>query len=258
MTTEATTEKPDKAAQLEKQEKQAEARAEKAKELLKDLFAAGVHLGHETHNWNPKMEPYIHSKSGKIYIINLLKTVNNLMEAGDFMRRSAKLGRNILFVGTSKQGSEIIRQEADRVGAFYINQRWLGGLLTNFETIRSRLNKLREFEHQRDTGGFKGLGKKEISSITRQINKLNKSLGGLKKMRGKPEVVFIADQKKDKIAVEEARKAGCTIIALADTDCDPTNLNYVIPANDNSMRSIKIITKYLADSIQDGLNAKRR
>jgi len=255
MTTETADKATEKAAQ---QEKQAEARAEKAKELLKDLFAAGVHLGHETKNWNPKMAPFIHSKSGKIYVINLLKTVNNLMDAGDYIRRAAKLGRNILFVGTSKQASEIIRQESDRVGVYYINQRWLGGLLTNFDTIRSRLNKLRELEHQRDTGGFKGFGKKEIASMTRQITKLNKSLGGLKKMRGKPEVVFVADQIKDKIAVEEARKAGCTIIALADTDCDPTNLNYVIPANDNSMRSIKIITKYLADSIADGQASKRR
>ncbi len=256
MTTE-TTEKSaaDKAAQ---QELQAAAKQEKAKQLLKDLFAAGVHLGHETHTWNPKMTDYIHSKRGGIYVINLLKTVNNLMDAGDYIRRAGKLGRNILFVGTSKQGSEIIRQEADRAGVFYINQRWLGGLLTNFDTIRARLNKLRELEHQRDTGGFKGFGKKEIASMTRQINKLNKSLGGLKKMRGKPEVVFVADQKKDKIAVEEARKAGCTIIALADTDCDPTNLNYVIPANDNSMRSIKIITKYLADSVLEGQATSKR
>ncbi len=243
-------------AQLEEQ--QNTAKEEKARQLLKDLFAAGVHLGHETHQWNPKMINFIHSKKDGIYVIDLLKTLNNLMNSGDYIRRAAKQGRNILFVGTSKQGSEIIRQEAERVGIFYINQRWLGGLLTNFDTIRARLNKLRELEHQRDTGGFKGLGKKEIASINRQINKLNKSLGGLKKMRGKPEVVFIADQKKDKIAVEEARKAGCTIIALADTDCDPTNLNYVIPANDNSMRSIKIITKYLADSVLEGQQASKK
>jgi len=250
----ATADKKDQA----QQEQQLKEKAEKAKVLLKDLFNAGVHLGHNTSEWNPKMREYIHSKKDGIYIIDLVKTVKNLMDAADYLKRQAKMGRNILFVGTSKQCSEIIKSEAERAGVYYINQRWLGGLITNFDTIRGRLNKLRELELQRDTGGFDGYGKKEIAMLTRQINKLNKSLGGLKKMRGKPDVIFVADQTKDMIAIKEAQVARTQVISLADTDCDPTGIKFVIPANDNSMRSIKVITKYLADSIIEGANARKR
>lgn len=240
------------------QEEQLKARAEQAKALIKDLFHAGVHLGHETSNWNPKMQEYIHSEKNGIYIIDLIKTVNALMDSGDFLRRQGKMGRNVLFVGTSKQCSEIIKAEAERAGAFFINQRWLGGLITNFDTIRGRLNTLRDLEQQRDTGGYKGMGKKEIAMLSRQINKLNKSIGGLKKMRGKPDVIFVIDQHKDSIAVQEAKKAGIPLIALADTNCDPSEIKFLIPANDNSMRSVKVITKYLADCLLEGASQRRR
>lgn len=240
-------------------EEQSKAKLDEAKQLLKSLMEAGVHLGHETRAWNPKMADYIHSSKDGVHIINLGKTVNSMMASADFMKKQARLGRNIVFVGTSKQSSEIIKAEAERAGVFFINQRWLGGLVTNFETIRSRLNTLRDLEGQRDTGGFKGLGKKEISRLNRQILKLERSLGGLKKMRGRPEVLFIVDQNKDSLAVTEARKSNLGLVVLSDTDCDPSGIDYVIPANNDSMRSIRVITKYITDAVLEGkANSKKR
>ena len=154
------------------------------KELLKQMVESGVHLGHQTRSWNPKMRPYIFGQRNGVYIIDLAKTVKGLVEAVAFLSKQAKLNKNILFVGTKKQATEVIKEEAERAGCFFINQRWLGGLLTNFETVRASLNKLRDLETQRDTGAFKGYSKKEIAKINREISKLNKSLGGLKKMRG--------------------------------------------------------------------------
>lgn len=241
------------------QEEQSQARAEEAKQLLKELVEAGVHLGHPTKEWNPKMHSYIFSSKDGIHLLNLGKTVNNLMLAADFLKKQARLNRNILFVGTSKHSSSVIKQSAERANVFYINQRWLGGLITNFDTIRARLNKLRELENSKETGAFKNYGKKEIARINRQINKLNKSLGGLKKMRGKPEVVVVFDQIKDAIAVTESKKVGLALIALTDSNCDPTGIDFVIPANDDSMRSIELLAKYLTDAIIAGqANAKRR
>lgn len=234
------------------QEEQTQARAEEAKKLLKELVGAGVHLGHETKMWNPKMKDYIFATKDGVHILNLSKTVNNMLIAGDFLKKQARLGRNILFVGTSKQCSTTVKAEAERANVFFINQRWLGGLITNFDTIRARLNKLRELETARDTGGFDKFGKKEISMLNREINKLNKSLGGLKKMRGRPEAVVIFDQNKDAIAVTESRKVGINLIALTDSDCDPTGIDFVIPANDDSLRSVEIIAKYFADAVIAG------
>ena len=241
------------------QEAQSTQNAEQAKKLLKDLVEAGVHLGHPKKDWNPKMEDYIFDTKDGVHIINLSKTVNNLMKAADFLKQQAKMGRNILFVGTSKQTSQIIKEQAERAEIYFINQRWLGGLITNFETIRARLNRLREMELQKETGGFEGYAKKEVAAINRQILKLNKSLGGLKKMRGKPEVIVAFDQTKDAIALIEARKVNCATVAITDTNCDPTNIDHVIPANDDSMRSIELIAKYLTDAILEGKqNSKRR
>jgi len=243
------------------QEAQSQQRAEEAKKLLRDLVEAGVHLGHPKKDWNPKMKDYIFSTKEGVHIINLSKTVNNMMIAADYLKKQTKLNRNILYVGTSKQASAIIKQQAERANIFFINQRWLGGLITNFDTIRARLNKLRELENAKETGGFKSLGKKEISRLNRQLLKLNRSLGGLKKMRGKPEIIVIFDQKKDAIAVTEAKKVGCVLIGLADTNCDPTTLDYVIPANDDSKRSIEIIANYLTEAILAGqslTNTKRK
>ncbi len=236
-------------AQNPAQEEQASEKAAQAKKLLKKLVDAGVHLGHNTKDWNPKMADFIHSSQEGVHIINLVKTVNSLMKTAEFLKKRARANSNILFVGTSKQTSTIIKAEAERAGIYFINQRWLGGLITNFDTIRGRLNKLRELENNRDTGAFKNYGKKEVARLNRQIMKLNKSLGGLKKMRGKPEIIVVFDQNKDAIAITEAMKVGAKIVSLTDTDCDPSNIDFIIPANNDSMRSIDVIAKYLADAV---------
>lgn len=225
---------------------------EKKKELLKQLVDSGVHLGHKTSNWNPKMKEYIFGQRNGVYIIDLAQTVERLFEAAAFLRKQAKLGKNVLFVGTTKQATGVITEEAERAGIYYINQRWLGGLITNFDTIRASLGKLRDLEQQRDGGGFQGLGKKEISRLNREISKLNKSLGGLKKMRGKPDILFVVDQRKDTIAIKEAKKQGLSIISIVDTNSDPSDITLPIPANDDSIRSIRIITKFLTDAIMEG------
>lgn len=222
------------------------------KTLLKSMVDAGVHLGHQTRFWNPKMKPFIHGQRNGVYIIDLAKTVERLVLAADFLRKQARLGKNILFVGTKKQAADVIKEEAQRADSFFINQRWLGGLLTNFDTVRSSLNKLRDLESQRDTGGFNGLSKKEIAKLNREITKLNKSLGGLKKMRGKPDVIVVIDQLKESIAIAEAKKLNLNIVGVVDTNSDPTGIQYVIPANDDSIRSIRIITKFLADAVVEG------
>lgn len=233
-----------------------EAKIKEAKELLRSLVAAGAHLGHPTHKRNPKMDPYIHSVKNGMHIIDLTQTVANMMSAGDYLRRQVKLGRNILFVGTSKQSSELVKEEAEKSGVYFINQRWLGGLITNFEIIRSRLNKLRELEHMRDSGGFKGLGKKEIAALNRQILKLNKLLGGLKKMKGRPDVVFVVDQNKDALAITECKRQGSiSLLSFVDTDCNPEGIDFPIPANDDSIGSVSFILKYFSDII---LNAKQK
>ena len=210
-------------------------------------MTAGSHLGHPTHKRNPKMDPYIHSTKNGMHIIDLTQTVANMMSAADYLRRQVRLGRNILIVGTSKHTSELVKLEAERAGVYFINQRWLGGLITNFEIIRSRLNKLRELEHMRDSGGFKGLGKKEIAALNRQITKLNKSLGGLKKMKGRPDVVFVVDQNKDALAITECKKQGSiSLLSLVDTDCNPEGIDFPIPANDDSIGSVSL---YLSISV---------
>lgn len=236
----------------QEQEEILQAKVAEGKVILRQLVDAGVHLGHPTKDWNPKMKDYIYDSMSGIHIINLAKTVSNMMSTAEFLKKQARLNRNIMFVGTSKQTSSIVKQEAERANVFFINQRWLGGLITNFDTIRARLNKLRELENAKETGGFSNLGKKEIARLNRQITKLNKSLGGLKKMRGKPEILVIFDQNKDAIAVTEGKKVNATIVTISDTDCDPTKSDFVIPANNDSMRSIAIIAKYFTDAIIEG------
>ena len=222
------------------------------KELLKKMVDSGVHLGHQTRSWNPKMKPYIFGQRNGVYIIDLAKTVKSLIEAANFIKKQAKMGKNILFVGTKKQASEVIKEEALRANSYFINQRWLGGLLTNFDTVRASLNKLRDLETQRDTGAFKGYSKKEVAKINREISKLNKSLGGLKKMRGKPDVLVVVDQMKENIAIKEGQKLKLPIISMVDTNSDPTGIDYVIPANDDSIRSIRLVAKTLADAALEG------
>lgn len=219
---------------------------------MRQLLEAGVHFGHQTRRWNPKMRPYIYGERNGIYIIDLEQTSRALDKACEFMRKAASERKNVVFVGTKKQAADIIEEEAKRCNAHYVNRRWLGGMLTNFETIRLRINRLKELEEMRDNGDFFRRGKKEQAVLNRELLKLEKSLGGLKNMRGKPDILFVIDQKRELIAVAEAVKLGVTVVGIIDTNCDPDGIDYIIPGNDDSIRSIKLITGALADSILEG------
>ncbi len=221
-----------------------------------ELLEAGVHFGHRTGRWNPDMGPYIFCERNGIHIINLQKTTELLDAAYELVRDYAAKGKNIVFVGTKKQASEIVAEEAKRCGAFYVNRRWLGGTLTNFDTIRTSINKLRELENLKESGTMDRLPKKEIASLTRQLNKLTKSLGGIKEMRGMPDLLFVIDQKRELNAIKEANKLGIPIVAIVDTNCDPGNINHVIPGNDDAIRSIKLLTGKIADAINEGKSRK--
>lgn len=219
---------------------------------MRQLLEAGVHFGHQTRRWNPKMRPYIYGERNGIYIIDLEQTSKALDKACEFMRKAATERKNIVFVGTKKQAAEIVEEEATRCNAHFVNRRWLGGMLTNFETIRLRINRLKELEEMRDTGEFYRRPKKEVAVLNRELTKLEKSLGGIKTMRGRPDVLFVIDQKRELNAVCEARKIGLTVAGIIDTNCDPEGIDYVIPGNDDSIRSIKLICGKIADSIIEG------
>jgi small subunit ribosomal protein S2 len=217
-----------------------------------ELLEAGVHFGHQTQRWNPKMKPYIYGARNGIYVLDLRKTTDLLDEAYAVVREFSARHKNILFVGTKKQACEVVAEEAVRAGAYYINRRWLGGMLTNFETIRSRVNKLRELEEFMSSGHAEKLPKKEIAQLNRQLGKLSKTLGGIKDMRGLPELIFIIDQQKEEIAIKEANKLGIPVICLADTNANPDGIKYIIPGNDDAIRSIKLIASKLADAVLEG------
>ncbi len=217
-----------------------------------ELLEAGVHFGHQTQRWNPKMKPYIYGARNGIYVIDLRKTTELLDEAYALVRDYAAKGKNILFVGTKKQAAEVVAEEAKRSGAYFINRRWLGGMLTNFETIRGRVNKLKEMEEFINNGYVDKLPKKEVAQLNRQLSKLSKTLGGIKDMRGLPELIFVVDQDKEDIAIKEANKLGIPVICLADTNANPDGINYIIPGNDDAIRSIKLITSKLADAVLEG------
>jgi len=219
---------------------------------LVELLDAGVHFGHQTQRWNPKMKPYIYGARNGIYIIDLRKTSDLLDAACDAVRDFAARGRNVVFVGTKKQATDVVAQEAQRCGAFYVNRRWLGGMLTNFETIRARVNKLRELEDFMQSGHVEKLPKKEIAQLNRQLLKLSKTLGGIKNMKGLPDILFVIDQKKEFIGISEANKLNIPVICLADTNANPDGIDYVIPGNDDAIRSIKLITSKLADAVLEG------
>ena len=219
---------------------------------LIELLEAGVHFGHQTQHWNPKMKPYIYGARNGIYILDLRKTTDLLDAAYDAVREYSAKGRNVLFVGTKKQAAEVVAEEATRAGAYYINRRWLGGMLTNFETIRGRVNKLRELEDFMASGHADKLPKKEQAQLARQLAKLSKTLGGIKEMRGLPDIIFVVDQAKEDIAIAEANKLGIPVICLADTNANPDGINYVIPGNDDAIRSIKLIASKLADAVLEG------
>jgi len=219
---------------------------------MKQLLEAGVHFGHQTRRWNPKMAEYIFTERNGIYIIDLQKTVKKVEEAYLFVREVAANGEDILFVGTKKQAQDSIKEEAERCGQFYVNTRWLGGMLTNFKTIRGRLERLKELERMEQEGIFEVLPKKEVIKLKAEMERLEKYLGGIKNMNRLPGAVFIVDPKKERIAVLEARKLGIPIVAIVDTNCDPDEIDYVIPGNDDAIRAVKLIAGKIADAVLEG------
>ena len=219
---------------------------------MKQLLEAGVHFGHQTRRWNPKMAPYIFTERNGIYIIDLQKTVKKVDEAYMFVRDLALDGKDILFVGTKKQAQESIESEAKRCGMFYVNNRWLGGTLTNFRTIRTRIDKLNEIDRMEREGKFELLPKKEVIKLMAEREKLQKNLGGIREMKKLPGALFVVDPKNEHIAVAEARILGIPIVAIVDTNCDPDEVDYVIPGNDDAIRAVKLIAGKMADAILEG------
>ena len=219
---------------------------------MKQLLEAGVHFGHQTRRWNPKMAPYIFTDRNGIYIIDLQKTVKKVEECYDFVKQLAADGGTILFVGTKKQAQEAVKEEAERCGMFFVNQRWLGGMLTNFQTIRNRIDRLHELERMEEDGTFNVLPKKEVAQLLHEKEKLDKFLGGIKNMRRLPGALFVIDPRKERIAVAEARKLGVPIVAIVDTNCDPDEIDYVIPGNDDAIRAVKLLTNKMADAVLEG------
>ena len=219
---------------------------------MKQLLEAGVHFGHQTRRWNPKMATYIFTERNGIYIIDLQKTVKKLEEAYNFVRDIAADGKNVLFVGTKKQAQDSVKEEAIRAGAYYVNARWLGGMLTNFTTIRTRIARLAQLNKMAEDGTFDLLPKKEVSKLYLEIEKLEKFLGGIKDMHEFPGALFIVDPRKERIAVQEAKKLGIPIVAIVDTNCDPDEIVYVIPGNDDAIRAVKLIAGAMASAIIEG------
>ena len=216
---------------------------------MKQLLEAGVHFGHQTRRWNPKMAEYIYTERNGIHIIDLQKSVGKVDEAYKAVADIAANGGTILFVGTKKQAQDAIASEAERCGMFYVNERWLGGMLTNFKTIQSRINRLKEIEAMEEDGTFDVLPKKEVINLKKELEKLQKNLGGIKEMKRLPDAIFIVDPKKERICVQEAHALGIELIGIADTNCDPDELDYVIPGNDDAIRAVKLIVSKMADAV---------
>ena len=219
---------------------------------MKQLLEAGVHFGHQTRRWNPKMAEYIFTERNGIYIIDLQKTVRYLDTAYNFIRDVAASGQSVLFVGTKKQAQDSVREEAERCGMHFVNTRWLGGMLTNFQTIRHRIDRLEQLKKMRDDGTFDLLPKKEVIKYELTIEKLEKFLGGVKNMDRLPGVIYVVDSKKEQIAVAEARKLHIPVVAIVDTNCDPDLIDYIIPGNDDAIRAVKLISAAMADAVLEG------
>ena len=216
---------------------------------MKQLLEAGIHFGHQTRRWNPKMAPYIFAERNGIYIIDLQKTVKKVDEAYAAVSNFINEGGEILFVGTKKQAQESIKEEAERCGMYYVNERWLGGMLTNFKTIRTRIARLKELEKMQEDGTFDVLPKKEVAVLLHEKEKLDKNLGGIKEMTRIPDVMFVVDPRKEKIAIQEAHILGIPVVAIVDTNCDPEEVDYVIPGNDDAIRAVKLIASKIADAV---------
>lgn len=223
---------------------------------MKQLLEAGVHFGHQTRRWNPKMRRYIFAERNGIYIIDLIKTLDGIEEAYEFVRDLVARGGNVLFVGTKKQISDSVRDEASRVGMPYVNYRWLGGMLTNFQTIHLRLLRMRELETQEAQGIFDEMPKKEALQRRRELEKLQQTLNGIRELNRRPEAIFVVDTRKEDIAVREARKLGLPIVAIVDTNCDPDEVDYVIPGNDDAIRSGALVARVIAEAVADGLSKR--
>ena len=219
---------------------------------MKQLLEAGVHFGHQTRRWNPKMAAYIFTERNGIYIIDLQKTVKKLEEAYFFVRDTAAAGESILFVGTKKQAQDAIKEEAERCGQFFVNARWLGGMLTNFKTMRTRINRLNQLKKMQEDGTFDLLPKKEVIKLQLEVAKLEKYLGGVKEMKKLPGAMFVVDPRKEKNAIAEAKKLGIPVVAIVDTNCDPDEVDYVIPGNDDAIRAIKLISQTMANAVLEG------
>lgn len=219
---------------------------------MKQLLEAGVHFGHQTRRWNPKMAPYIFTDRNGIYIIDLQKTVKKVEEAYNFVRDISVEGKDILFVGTKKQAQESIESEAKRCGMYYVNQRWLGGMLTNFKTIRLRIERLNELNTMETNGAFEVLPKKEVIKLRMERDKLEKNLGGIKDMKKIPGAMFVVDPRKERIAIAEAINLGIPVVAIVDTNCDPDEIDYVIPGNDDAIRAVKLFASKIADAVLEG------
>ncbi|QQE80828.1 30S ribosomal protein S2 [Alicyclobacillus sp. SO9] len=219
---------------------------------MKQLLEAGVHFGHQTRRWNPKMSRYIFTERNGIYIIDLQKTVRKVEEAFNFVRDLSASGKKVLFVGTKKQAQDAVREEAERCDMHFVNQRWLGGTLTNFKTIQKRIERLLKLEKMEDDGTFDVLPKKEVVLLRKEKDRLEKFLGGIKGMNGLPAAMFVIDPRKERIAVAEGRKLGIPIVAIVDTNCDPDEIDYIIPGNDDAIRAVRLLTSKMADAVLEG------
>ena len=219
---------------------------------MKQLLEAGVHFGHQTRRWNPKMAEYIFTERNGIYIIDLQKTVKKIEEAYAFIKDVAESGKEVLFVGTKKQAQDSIKEEAERVGMYWVNARWLGGMMTNFKTIKKRIERLEQLTKMEEDGTFDLLPKKEVINLKAERDKLEKYLGGIKDMKKLPGALFVVDPRKEKIAIEEAKKLGIPVVAIVDTNCDPEDVDYVIPGNDDAIRAVKLIASTIANAIIEG------
>ena len=219
---------------------------------MKQLLEAGVHFGHQTRRWNPKMAPYIFTERNGIYIIDLQKTVKKIEQAYAFIRSVSEQGGTVLFVGTKKQAQEAMVEESDRCGMYYVNQRWLGGTLTNFQTIQKRIRRLQELRAMESNGTFEVLPKKEVITLRHEMEKLEKFLGGISEMTRVPDALFVIDPRKEKNAISEAKRLGIPVVAIVDTNCDPDEIDYVIPGNDDAIRAVKLLASKMADAIIEG------
>jgi small subunit ribosomal protein S2 len=224
---------------------------------IKQLLEAGVHFGHQIQRWNPKMSPYIFTERNNVHIIDLQKALKGLKEAFAFVRDEISKGGSILFVGTKRQAQEVIREEATRCGMFYVDHRWVGGTLTNFAVIQGNITKLKELERIKEENGFKNLSKKEAKRLNDKLAKLEKLIGGIKRMDQLPKILYVVDSCKEKIAVNEAKRMGIPVVAILDTNCDPDEIDYPIPGNDDAIRAIKLITKVIADAVCEGLELRK-